>query len=35
MCTWEPSQENKDLKKWPEHGAFIPFRQRNDKYVKN
>lgn len=30
-CTWETSQENKDLGKWPEQEVFIPFRQINNK----
>ena len=34
-CKWEASQENEDLKKWPEKEAFISFRQRNEKFVKN
>lgn len=27
-CTWKPSQENEDLKKWPQKETFIPFRER-------
>lgn len=34
-CTWEPSWENEDTKHSPEQGAFILFRQRKNKFVKN
>ena len=31
----EPTQENEDPKKWLEQGAFVSFKQRNNKFVKN